>query len=121
MKTQSSSAIPPSAARAPTKIQSASKRPVQPAQQLSNDNLENAYSSRNGSSTKLHEQIVNGKSAKIAIKSAKPAKRLAKTTPKPANHNIDHPATHCLACPLHCAGSIREELDRYQELLEQLD
>lgn len=30
-------------------------------QQLSNGNLENGYSSRNGSSTKLDEQIVNGK------------------------------------------------------------
>ena len=33
----------------------------QPQQQLSNGNLENGYSSRNGSSTKLDEQIVNGK------------------------------------------------------------
>ena len=33
----------------------------QPPQQLSNGNLENGYASRNGSSTRLDEQIVNGK------------------------------------------------------------
>lgn len=34
---------------------------AKPPQQLSNGNLDNGYSSRNGSSTKLDEQIVNGK------------------------------------------------------------
>lgn len=38
-----------------------SQQQQQQQQQLSNGNLENGYSSRNGSSTKLDEQIVNGK------------------------------------------------------------
>lgn len=40
---------------------------AKPAQQLSNGNLENGYSSRNGSSTKLDEQIVNGKHQPSAV------------------------------------------------------